>query len=49
MFCGNASKLPANYVRLTILQETPEEGYTYILIDEEPEILEAIDTIRGVW
>ena len=49
MFCGNASTLPANYVRLTILQETPEEGYTYILIDEDPEILEAIDAIRSVW
>ena len=49
MFCGNASKLPANYVDLTILQETPGEGFTYILVEEDPEILEAIDIIRGVW
>lgn len=50
IFSGNASILPGNYCDdLTILQETPEEGYTYTLTEVDPAILQAIDTIRGVW
>ena len=49
IFAGNATKLPSHYCDLTILQETPEEGYIYILTDEDPAVMEAIDVIRGVW
>ncbi|MCR5565768.1 MAG: hypothetical protein K6F61_02865 [Clostridiales bacterium] len=50
IFSGNSSILPGNYCDgLTVLQETPEEGYTYTLIEADPVILHAIDIIRGVW
>ena len=49
IFNGNATILPGNYVNVTILQETPEEGYVYQLIEVDRDILEAIDAIRGVW
>ena len=49
IFDGNATILPSNYVEVTILQETPEEGYVYHLIEVDQEILDAIDAIRSVW
>jgi len=49
IFSGNAVKLPSHYCNLTVLLETPEEGYTYIMIEEDPAVMEAIDIIRSVW
>lgn len=42
--------LPNGYCdTLTILQETPKEGYVYAMIDADPAALQAIDMIRDVW
>lgn len=42
--------LPNGYCdTLTILQETPKEGYVYTMIDADPAALQAIDMIRDVW
>ena len=46
---GNAVRLPAHYCEYTILQETPEEGFVYIMADVDPAVIEAIDVIRGTW
>ncbi len=49
IFHDNACKIPSHYCDVTILQETPEEGYVYIMVEEDPAAMEAIDRIRGVW
>ena len=49
VFEGCATKIPSHYCDLTILQETPDEGYVYIPVDEDPAAMEAIDVIRSVW
>lgn len=49
IFLENATLLPSHYCDLTILQETKEEGYVYVFVEEDPAIMDAIDAIRGVW
>ena len=49
VFEGCATKIPSHYCDRTMLQETPDEGYVYIPVDEDPAAMEAIDVIRSVW
>lgn len=50
IFYGNATIIPNNYCEwMKILQETPEEGFTYTQVEADQRILDAIDTVRGVW
>ena len=49
MLSGNATKLPNHYCEFTILQESPEEGSTFIMVDYDPVLFEAIDLIRDTW
>ena len=47
---STVTRLPNGYCdTIQILQETPKEGYEYVMFDADPASLQAIDMIRDVW